>query len=192
MHAYAHLRRDEAGFTLIELLVAIALLVVVLGLVLSPMTTAANLEQSESNYNLAQQAASTGVESMVAQIRQATAISSSGPNSVLMNVTLAGSQLQVFYECDIAQAGTPYRECMRVSAPVGSALPPVAQGAIVVNNLQNGTITNPVFSWGPDPNAPYYMTATVVVPASDGKAVGMKHPIVFSDGALMRNLNVEN
>ena len=190
--AAARLRYTEAGVTLIEVLIGIALLVLVLGLVMSPLTTATGLEQRESEYTSAQQTGSSAVASMVAQIRQATAISSSGPNSVLMNVTLNGIQLEVYYECDITQAGTPYRECIRVAAPVGSPLPPLAQGTLVVDNLLNGTSTSPVFSWGPDPNAPYYMTATVVVPASDGQSGGLTHRIVFSDGALMRNLNVEN
>ena len=63
---------------------------------------------------------------------------------------------------------------------------------VVARNLLNGTTSSPVFSFGPDPNAPYYMTATLVVPASDGKAYGLNHSIVLSDGTLMRNLNVSN
>jgi hypothetical protein len=109
-----------------------------------------------------------------------------------MNVSLNGTSLLVQYECDIPQPGTSYRECVRVQAPVGGNLPSLSTGAVVVANLQNGTSTNPVFSWGPDPNAPYYMTATIQVPASGGNNIGLGHSLVFSDGALMRNLNVGN
>jgi hypothetical protein len=36
------------------------------------------------------------------------------------------------------------------------------------------------------------MTATLSVPASGGAAGGLTTSVVFSDGALMRNLNVDN
>lgn len=38
------------------------------------------------------------------------------------------------------------------------------------------------------------MTATIDVPSTDGAAaaVSLNHTIVFSDGALMRNENVQN
>jgi hypothetical protein len=36
------------------------------------------------------------------------------------------------------------------------------------------------------------MTATFEVPASNGQHYGLGHQIVFSDGTLMRNLNVGN
>jgi hypothetical protein len=129
---------------------------------------------------------------MVAQIRQATAILASGSNFVEMNVSLQGTALLVQYQCDVAQPGTAYRECVRVQAPAGGNLPPLSSGVPVVTNLQNGTSTNPVFSWGPDANSPYYMTATIQIPASAAKNIGLTHSIVFSDGALMRNLNVGN
>ena len=77
-----------------------------------------------------------------------------------MDVNLLGSPLQVYYECDIPQPGTSYRECVRVQSAVGATLPSLASGAVVVTNLLNGTPASPVFSFAPDP---------------------------FSDGALMRN-----
>ena len=55
-----------------------------------------------------------------------------------------------------------------------------------------GTPVSGVFSFGPDPVAPYYMTATIQVPASGGMNGGLTHSIMFSDGALMRNMNVGN
>jgi hypothetical protein len=129
---------------------------------------------------------------MVAQIRQATAVLASGPNFIEMNVSLGGTSYLVYYECDVAQGNTGYHECLRLQVPAGSALPAVSTGAPVVTNLINGTTASPVFSWGPDPVAPYYMTATISVPASGGNHLGLTHSVVFSDGALMRNLNVGN
>lgn len=193
---------DERGFSLIELLVVMSLLAGVLGALVGPMITSQRVEQSDADYAAAQQGASTGLESMVSDIRQATAILSSGSSFVVMNATLDGTSQAVEFECDIAMpSNTNYDECVRTYAAEGATPPtppatcatsyPAGTGCkVVVTNLQNGS--QPVFSWGPDPNAPYYMTATVDVPASDGQSSELNHPIVFSDGTLMRNLNVGN
>ncbi|HEV3127671.1 MAG TPA: prepilin-type N-terminal cleavage/methylation domain-containing protein [Solirubrobacteraceae bacterium] len=183
---------DQSGYTLIELVVAMALLTVIVVALLNPLLAAQRNQIRDANYAAAQQQSRAGLDSMVAQIRQATLILASGSNFVEMNVSLEGTSLLVQYECDIAQPGTTYRECLRVQAPIGGTLPSLSTGKVVVVNLQNGTSTNPVFSWGPDPNAPYYMTATIQVPSSGGNKIGLAHSLVFSDGALMRNLNVGN
>jgi prepilin-type N-terminal cleavage/methylation domain-containing protein len=183
---------DERGFTFVELLVVLLLLAGVAAIVMSPLVTANAVTRRALNYASAQQSARTGLDSMVSQIRQATSILSSGPNSVEMNVSLGGAQLLVYYECDIAESGTQYRECVRVQTQQGGTLPPLSSGTVVATNLVNGTTSNPVFSWGPDPTAPYYMTATLVVPASDGQSGGLAHSVVLSSGGLARNLNVQN
>ncbi len=187
--------RDDRGVTLIELLVAIVASVVILGAVGTTLVFAERLQVRSANEAFAQDTARTGLDEMVSQIRQAWNIVSASPNAVVMDVNLSGSPYQVLYECDVPDAGTPYNECVRVQSAVGSA--PSLQGAVpVITNLQNGSTGNPVFSWGPSPIAPYYMTATIDVPASDGETtnqgLGSTHTIVFSDGALMRNENVEN
>jgi hypothetical protein len=183
----------QGGFTVMEMAVASAVLVLVVGALMAPMITSASVQSRDSNYAYAQQEARTGLDSMVAQIRQAWAILGTTPNSVEMNVNLAGVAEHVFYECDVPQPGSSvYRECVRLQAAAGSALPPVSAGMVVIRNLTNGTTTDPVFSFAPDPVAPYYMTATVKVPASDGVNGGLTHSITFSDGALMRNQNVGN
>ena len=69
---------------------------------------------------------------------------------------------------------------------------PSTSGTIAITHLENGSSSDPVFSFGPDPVAPYYMTATIKVPASDGANGGLTHAIVLSDGALMRNENIGN
>jgi type II secretory pathway pseudopilin PulG len=179
---------------LVELLVVVSLLALVLGLLMAPLINSQRVANRDVNYAFAQQNARTGLDSMVSQIRQATAIWSSGPYEVQMNVNLRGQSYLVGYWCDVPQPGPPnqhFNECVRVSTNPGGTLPPLSQGAVVVKNLLNGTST-PVFSWGPDRNAPYYMSATVAVPASGGRNGGLSHSIVFTDGALMRNLNVGN
>jgi type II secretory pathway pseudopilin PulG len=189
----AHRLQDQRGYSLIELTLAMVLAIVVMVAIAAPLLAAQRSQVRDANYANAQGQSRSGLESMVAQIRQATLILASGSNFVEMNVSLNGTSLLVQYECDIAQPGsTTLRECVRVQAPVGGSLPSLSTGAVVVANLQNGTSTNPVFSWGPDPNAPYYMTATIEVPASNNNNIGLGHSLVFSDGALMRNLNVGN
>jgi prepilin-type N-terminal cleavage/methylation domain-containing protein len=188
--------QSERGFTLVEILVVISLLSIVLAVLMGPMIDSQRIANRQFNYAAAQQSARTGLDSMVAQIRQATAIIASGPNFVEMNVNLQGVSYTVEYECDIAQPVTPdgehLNECLRGSTSQGGT-PSMSSGtAIVVSNLRNGTPSSPVFTWGPDPNAPYYMTATIQVPASNAKTGGLTRQIVFTDGALMRNLNVGN
>ena len=184
--------RSEAGFSLIELLVTTALMALVLGILMGPLTLSQRIETRDTNYDYAQQAARTGLDAMVAQIRQATSFTPAD-NTVVINVTLGGVALTVEYECDIAQPGsTVYHECLRVQVAQGGTLPAITTGRPVIQNLLNGTSTSPVFTWGPDPNAPYYMTATIQAPSSGGNHIGLTHSITLSDGALMRNLNVGN
>jgi prepilin-type N-terminal cleavage/methylation domain-containing protein len=185
--------RAQDGFTLIEVVVVVLLLSLVIGALMAPLVMSQQVQNRDANYAYAQQEARTGLDSMVSQIRQAWAILSTGPNAVEMNVNLGGTAQHVYYECDVAQPGaTQYRECVRVQSAAGSPLPPLSSGSVVIRNLTNGTATDPVFSFGPDPIAPYYMTATIKVPASGGTAGGLTHSIVLSDGALMRNQNVGN
>jgi Tfp pilus assembly protein PilW len=184
--------RGEQGFTLIEVIVGLGLTVMVIGLLMTPVVLAEHNQASESNYTWAQQRARTGLNEIVRQVRQSWQILGTSPNSVEMNVAQNGVSTEVYYECDIPQPGTQYHECVRVTAPVGGALPSLSSGTVVVTNLLNGTASSPVFSFAPSPIAPYYMTATIQVPASDGRANGLNHSMTFSDGALMRNLNIGN
>jgi prepilin-type N-terminal cleavage/methylation domain-containing protein len=188
--------RDERGYTLIELLSAIVVSLIVLGAITTLLVLSQRIETRDANYTYAQDDARAGLDRMVSQIRQAWNIVSAGPNSVDMDVNLGGQPYQVYYECDIPQPGTPYNECVRLQLQVGAPLPSLAGAPVAIRELENGTATNPVFSWGPSPIAPYYMTATIDVPASDGgttkDGLGFSHTIVISDGALMRNENIQN
>jgi prepilin-type N-terminal cleavage/methylation domain-containing protein len=190
----------QRGYTLVELLVAMALTVVVLGGIVTSLVLAARIQKRDARYAYSQDDARVQLDRMVNEIRQAVNIVSSGPNFVDMNVDLSVGGLpqeyQVYYECDIPQPGSSYNECVRLQAAVGASLPSLSTATPVITNLQNGTTTNPVFTWAPSPIAPYYMTATIDVPAADGRntslGMGLTHSIAISDGALMRNLNVQN
>jgi type II secretory pathway pseudopilin PulG len=185
--------KNENGYTLVEVLVVSTLLVAVIGALMVPLVVAQRHQVKTADYAYAQQQARTSLDSMVSQIRQAWSIASTDPNAIDMNVNLNGVAKRVYYECDIPQPGsTVYRECLRVEAAAGSQLPSLSTGTVVIQNLLNGTTTDPVFSFGPDPIAPYYMTARVRIPASGGTNTGLNHTVVLSSGALMRNENVGN
>ncbi|MHB8691116.1 MAG: PilW family protein [Solirubrobacteraceae bacterium] len=180
------------GFTLVEMLISMSIFLTIIAAVMAALVVSQHTQIRDANYGTAQQQAQSGLNSMVSQIRQATSIISTSPNSVELDVNLNGTSYHVLYECDVPQTGTTYNECVRVQALVGATLPSLSTGAVVVGNLINGTITSPVFSFAPDPIAPYYMTATIQVPASNAQTIGLNHAISFSDGALMRNLTVGN
>ncbi|HWF73552.1 MAG TPA: prepilin-type N-terminal cleavage/methylation domain-containing protein [Solirubrobacteraceae bacterium] len=184
--------RGDDGFTLVEVLVVCALLAVVLGALTAPMVVSETVQTRDANYSYAQEQARAGLDSMVSEIRQATAILSATSNSLELNVDLGGAALEVYYECDVPQPGTSYRECLRVQSAQGAPLPPLSSGTAVLTNLLNGTIASPVFTLYPNSVSPYYMTATIDVPASAGASGGLTTSVSFSDGALMRNLNIGN
>lgn len=172
---------------MIEVLVAMVLSLVVVGGITSMLVRSARVEQRDNEWAFTQQQARTGLDSMTTEIRQAWSILSTSPNSVELDVTMGGVAEHVLYECGVAQPRTSYLECVRVQSPAGSALPSLSAGTVVVHNMLNGTASDPVFSFAPDPVAPYYMTASVEVPASGGANGGLNHTIVISDGVLMRN-----
>ena len=81
---------SEAGFSLIELLVVAGMLALVLGALMQPLIVSQRIEARDTNYDYAQQGARTGLDSMVAQIRQATSFTPAA-NTVVINVSLQGN-----------------------------------------------------------------------------------------------------
>jgi type II secretory pathway pseudopilin PulG len=183
---------DETGVTLIELLLGMAMSVIVFGAITAMLTSASRAENANVQYEWAQEQGRAGLDEMAAEVRQASAILSTTPNSVEFNETRGGVAQHVLFDCDVVQPHTSYQECVRVQGAVGGSLPPLSQGKVVVSFLTNGTATDPVFSFSPDPIAPDFVTLTVKVPASGGHHLGLTNSIVFSDGVLMRNEYVGN
>ncbi len=175
---------------LVELLVVLAMAVVVFATLVVPIITSQRVQSRDSAYAYAQQTARTGLDSMVHQIRQAYAVLSTTPNAIEFDVSLSGVDYHVYYECDVAQPGTSYRECLRLQAPAGAVLPALSTGTVTATNLTNGTLTDPVFAFAPDAISPTYVTATIKVSASGGANTGLTHSIVLSDGVLLRNQTV--
>jgi type II secretory pathway pseudopilin PulG len=184
---------EEGGQTLIELLIAMALTVIVLGAVGTLLVTSDHEQTKEANYDLSLSSAQDELDAMVSQISQATNIISVGQNSADFDVTLSGTSYQVYYECDIP-AGTGFDKCVRLQTAVGAMLPSLATATTVIPELSNGTTTDPVFSWASSSVSPDYVTATVDVPESDNASSSQSFggTVALSDGALMRNVYIEN
>jgi type II secretory pathway pseudopilin PulG len=180
----------DAGFSLIEMLIVLSGLVVVISALVIPLEVSQRVQVRDTEYAFSQQNGRTGLDSMVRQIRQSYAVLSTAPNAIEINVDLSGVDEHVLYECDVAQTGTSYRECVRLQAAAGSALPALSAGTVVIQNLLNGTLADPVFTYSPNDIYPTYVTATAKVPASGGTNSSYAHSIVLSDGVLLRGLLV--
>jgi len=177
------------GFTLVELLVVMSMFIVVLGATLNILLDSSRVQTRDSAWAYAIQNARTGLAEMTHEIRQASGVNSDDPNFVDFNLTLAGTAEHVVYECNIAQPGTSYRECVRFEAAVGASLP--STGRLAVQYLVNGTLADPVFSFTPNALNPTFVGVTIKVPASGGVltgGAGLNHTVVLSDGAYMRDV----
>ncbi len=196
-----HLRREQRGQSLVELLIASALSVVVLGAIGTLLVASQRQQQKNANYDNAQGNAQAELDKMVGQIRDAQDIISWSANSVDMDVDVGSTEYQVYWECDVS-AGNGWDKCVRLQTTVNGPLPALSTATTIIPYLTNGTS---VFTWTTEttapgsttsPNlAPDYVTATIDVPASNGVTSGhlsINRTIAFSEGALIRNLDVEN
>jgi Tfp pilus assembly protein PilV len=182
--------RGERGTTLVEVLVAATLGVIVLGATLEPLVTTQRAEQRATAWQDQLAQAEVQTARMMHEIRQAYSVVAASPNSIDFLISLAGASVQVSYRCDVAQPGTAYRECVRLQAAVGAALPAVSSGAPVVTGLLDGSPADPVFGFSPNALDPTYVTSHLEFPAAGGSAYGLTHPIVIDDGAYLRNTAV--
>jgi prepilin-type N-terminal cleavage/methylation domain-containing protein len=191
---------DDSGFTLIELLVVSTILAFVLAAILAPFEFAQTETPKNVEYAKAISEASTGLQRVMRDVREAYRIDSTTPNSIDFNAVLNSKDLEIYYECDIAyptntgdtHAGE-YHRCVRVSATTGSALPPISQGAVVIDRLLNGTAAAPVFTFKDskgnlDPTNPTYIEAKIQVPALGSLNAGLKHTIELQNGTTVPNL----
>jgi prepilin-type N-terminal cleavage/methylation domain-containing protein len=184
---FVRLGTQQSGFTLVETLVVVVVLIIVCSALVAPLVSSQGVQARDAEYAYSQQNARTGLDGMVHQIRQAYAVLSTTPNSIEFNVSLSGSDYHVLYECDVAQPNTSYQQCVRLQAAAGAALPPLSAGVVVLTNVTNGTLADPVFTFTPNGVSPTYVTARIKVPASGGTNGGLTHSIVLSDGVLLRN-----
>lgn len=180
--------RSEAGFTLIEVLVASALAIVLLGGVLAALESSQRVQARDTEWALTLQEGRAGLARMAHEIRQASKVEKAEASTLLFLAAVGGKKWQVKYECNVEQAGTSYRECVRLAAEEGKSLP--ASGTPIVRDVANGTT---VFSYTPTSTSPTVVTLKVEIPAKGTLTLaggGYKHNVVLEDAAFMRNLDL--
>jgi prepilin-type N-terminal cleavage/methylation domain-containing protein len=190
----------EDGFTLIEVLIVAAILAAVLTALLTPFEFAQSQTPKEVEYAKSITDASTGLQQMMREIRQAYRVDSTTPNSIIFNAIINSSNLEILYECDLPYPETTgnthwreYHRCRRVSATTGKALPAPTTGGVVIDRLLNGTSTAPVFTFkdsSGNVNAtnPTYVEAKILVPARGPLNSGLNHAIELKNGTEIPNL----
>lgn len=185
-------RPGQTGFALIELLVVSLIMIVVLGATMTLLEAGTRAEARNQEFATTIADAQAGLARMVREIRQASSVTATTPNSIDFVVTLAGTPQRIFYGCDVPHAGTPYNECVRLSAAAGTALPALSTGVPLIPRIANGTAADPVFAFSPDAIAPTYVDAKLELPAAGGLTAGrgLSHNIVLDAGAYLRNLDV--
>jgi prepilin-type N-terminal cleavage/methylation domain-containing protein len=186
------LRGEEDGFTLVELLVVLALLPVVLIALFGALDTSAKLAPRTIDYADAVGQSGNGLSRAIREIRQAYRVLGTTPNSITFLRVINGVDTQVSISCGVSSTtlddqGVALRRCVRTSARVGTALPSPAVGSILVDRLINGTATDPVFAYTPDPISPTFVAMVVRVPSRGEARTGAFYPITIDDGTLLRN-----
>ncbi|MCA1690023.1 MAG: hypothetical protein LC720_06190, partial [Actinobacteria bacterium] len=176
----------------IELLVVVALLVVVLGATFTLLAVGTRTARRDQAFANEIADAEAGVGRMVHDIRQASSVTATTPNSIDFLVTIGGQARRVFYECDVARPAGSYQECVRLSAPAGASLPALSTGTPIVPRIANGTLTDPVFSFSPNAIGPTFVQVTLKLPAADdlGAGQGLAHNTELHAGVYLRNLDV--
>lgn len=187
------MRREQGGWSLIELLMVMVALGVITSATMAALTNGATVESRDTEWALSLQAGRAGLARMAAEIRQSYSLNAATSNSIDFNVSEGGNNERVYYECDVAQAGTSHRECVRLQTTVGGSLPTLSSGAPMVTNVLNGTSSDPVFTYSPDPLDPNYVQLRIELPASGNlkASQGLSHTIVFQDGAFLRNQSLQ-
>jgi prepilin-type N-terminal cleavage/methylation domain-containing protein len=190
--------RAQGGFTLVEMMVAAALSTVVVGATMSALETSQRTQARDTEWGLVLQEGRAGLARMVREIRQAYSIRSATENSLDFYATFGGVDYEIYYACNVSQAGTEYDRCVRLQAEVGKSLPALSTGQTIVRYVVNGTTADPgdpIFKeYSPNAIVPDLVTVKLVLPASGTlKLAGAKtlnHQIVLTDNAFIRDMNL--
>jgi prepilin-type N-terminal cleavage/methylation domain-containing protein len=180
--------RREEGFSLVELLVVMTMLPIVLGATLMALDTGAKIAPKTIEYGNAVRGADAGVSRMVRELRQAYRVVGATPNAITFDAVYKGVDQRVSYQCDVDEpGGRDLRRCVRVAVAQGGALPALSTGMVVVDQLVNGTIADPVFSFAPNAITPGYVGVRALVAAKGERTAGQLHTMTITNGALLRN-----
>jgi len=177
---------------LIELLIVTTLLIVVVGATFTLLEVGTRSAARNQEFALEISDSEAGLSRMVHEIRQASSVTATTPNSIDFLITTGGQSVRVFYECDVPRPSSSFRQCVRVSVAAGGTLPAISTGTVIVGRVANGTLADPVFSFQPDAIAPTYVDAKLELPAAGSLTGGrgLSHSTVLDSGAYLRNLDV--
>ncbi|MGH2878185.1 MAG: PilW family protein [Solirubrobacteraceae bacterium] len=192
--------RSQSGFTLIETLVAAVLSTVVMSATVSALETSQHTQSRDTEWALVIQEGRTGLARMTREIRQAYSIRSATETSLDFYATFGGKDLEIFYDCSVAESGTEYYECVRLQTEVGKSLPALSTGTPIIKYVVNGTKADekdPVFKeYSPNAIAPDLVTIKLVLPSSGtlkiAGAATLKHQIILTNNAYIRDMNLGN
>jgi prepilin-type N-terminal cleavage/methylation domain-containing protein len=187
--------RAQGGFTLIEMMIAASLTLLVLGATLTVFESSQRIQIRDAEYALAMQEGRTGLQRIAREVRQAYKVESAGENELEFLIKFGSSSYKVYYKCNVEEAGTGYDKCVRLSAAVGSSLPSISSGATIVPRVLNQTSADPkdpIFKYEPSAISPEVVQLRAVLPAAGSltKGQGLKHHVVLSDSAYIRNLDL--
>lgn len=202
--------RGQLGFTLIEVMVVAALLVVVVGPLMSALNFAGNEAPKSVDYANAISDATTGLQRMMTEIRQAYAINSTNGDastgvgsSIDFFAVINDQNLEIKYDCSQPYPTSPpnqyansYRRCLRVSCTptalaVPCAMPSISGGSLMVDRVL--TSGGNVFTFrdkngAPNPLDVWSVEANVQVPARGTLVYGLTHPISLNNETSIPNL----
>jgi type II secretory pathway pseudopilin PulG len=182
---FVPVRRAENGFTLVETLVTMVAALLVLGATVTLLSSSQGIQARDSEWALIMQQNRVGLSRMVHDIRQASEVKEAGAGAIKFVGTIGGKELEIKYQCNTAQTGTSYTECVRLAAEKGKALP--TSGPAVATDLLNGAS---VFTYTPSAAAPRAVIVKLEVPAKgtlkQAISSGLTHKVVLEDAAFMR------
>jgi type II secretory pathway pseudopilin PulG len=174
---------------MVELLMVMLLLGLVLGATLGILTNARGFVGGDIQASHTVEDAQTGLNRMVRELRQATAITiynngsivAGGPgNQIVADVTLATGAVRVIYQCDLT-SGT-LKVCLRRETATSVAptfVNSTAGQRVVIEHIEN---TTPFSS----PSAKYYQVIVQVKSIGQMKSTAAGHSVTLTDGFYAR------
>jgi prepilin-type N-terminal cleavage/methylation domain-containing protein len=199
--------RDESGFTLVELLVAILLFGIVVTAALGSLNFAQSQAPKNIEYSHAISDATTGIQKMMREIRNAYKVATNGDPSTgvgsaidfyaYLSIGGTDQDWRIEYECDVpSPTNATYDACVRVAEPAGTALPsnnpctPANQCSVVVDRVPKpGNLFTFLGANGAANSLyPTYVQAAIQVPAAGSYYHGLTHNITLNNGTALPNL----
>lgn len=186
--------RSEEGFTLMETMIAVALAIVVFGPALSALENGQRVQARDTEWALTMAEGRTGLARMAREIRQASKIEEKTASSVYFLATIAGMSWKIKYQCNVAESGTTYDECVRFAAEGSSSLP--ATGTPIIRDVLNGTEVFTYLKEGAEnTSAPTLVDQRIELPSGgtlgqSGVKSSTTHRVVLENASYMRNLDL--